>query len=840
MLLSACFLVVLAVCTGPEVASYKAVLVKKDLAVLGGGFKRTDHIIKYLESQARTMDRAWGTLKTIDGLVSEHGETIKSMRGGMGLMEPQLSMLAGTLGNLNRSVSQERENLDHVEEYMDDELRTSEERIQSHATAFEESTAQIDQEIEANKQTYTESLSQEAYRQGQVRQAFRQELQDYERARERKRTEIQGLKQTVNSQVAAVRAKDQALDNRVAALQSRVQSMTEDVADLAVQLSEQRLQLEAHEATLTGEEGQLTNVRNSFETHVQQFGQIQQLLATVQGTVMELQTRKGQIQIQASNINTQLQDQQSRFNDNEQQRQSLGQQIADLSDNHEQQSNAKSLGLDDVEATLDTLAADTGIADSVTEMEATVQSLHASIMTGLTAKVEQNQHLQESIQQQQVSQQQSIQTEDAALQAFSQTLDTFDEQIESFGDAYQEQVSTEDVRMQSMETQMSSAESSRSDIVSALQDIVAGLSANVEGAEQQFDQYPSPSAISENVANVEQSIQDVEDTQTALTALQQQFADSTTAFDARFDEMETARDGKEVSLQQTLPDLLAVTQSVNGASAVSDNVASLSTRVAANTEGISALSSSVQRVDTNYRVPLQTQQTTLQQRTDAISELQDQTQESVTGGGIQVLTNQLSAMGTSVDNLKATALAIGTSSESTLETVQADFDTVTTQLSNHENAMEVVESSQTGTSGLTDSVNTLGQNVAGVRSTTTTLTRSIYDIEQELRQPSSSVTDYETGSLVLNERWSTSWFSRSINPYRGEQSRNIRFSRSFQTTPVIYATITKWDINKDNVNRLKVETSSETRSGFKLKFGPWSDTQLYSGKVEWIAIGRKA
>ncbi|CAH1247656.1 Hypp7974 [Branchiostoma lanceolatum] len=827
---STCFLLLLIVCIGSEIDyAYR-------LQNLQGSFRKLALFFKGLEREGETFAEAFGKLKVIDEELSTQHRKTKTIREELDVLEPRLVTMAETFDYFNNSVGQKHESLNSRDEYWDGNFNEREEEIESFSVIMDEYLADIGYGNEEQRQSITESVNQEADRQGQVRYVFRQDLQDYERAREEKRTEMQGLMQTVNSQIAAVRLKDQRLDERTIALQTKVQLLIQEVAGLGTQLSEQRSQLETHEATLSGEDEQLTNVRNSFETHVQRHDQIRQLLETLQATVMVLRNNKTQIQNQTANINTQIQDQQSRFNNSDQQKKSLKQQTSDLSGKHEQQSNAKSLRLDGIEARLDTLAADTGIADSVTQMESTMQNLHAN-MTGLTSRVDQNQNLQKSIQQQQVSQQQSIQTEDAALQAFNQTLGTFDEQIETSNATYQQQVSTEEERLQTAETQVTSAvDSIDSETIITLQNLVDGLSTDVDVAGQQFDQYPSPSAMLDDFASVDQSIQWVEDTQTSLTTLEQQLSDSMSASEEKFDELETSLLTAEESLQQAQSDLELTAQIYEGAFDLSGNIAGLGTRVTANTQESSAFSSSVQEVDTNYRQAVQTQQAAIQEKIDAIPD--EQVQQAMTAAfeaDMQEFDNKLDNMETSVDDLEAHAVAIGTSSESTYEMIESDLDTVTTQLSNHQSAINALQRSQQD-DGLAESVNTLEQNVAEISSTTDSLSGSINGLLETIQQPGSSFDHYEWGTWHLPEI--RNFWSQSQS-YGSKEDRYVNFDIPFQRTPVIFVTISKIDMDDDHRNSFEVSVTYATRTYFRMSYGPGYGSAFYAGTVEWIALGTR-
>ncbi|XP_078664752.1 uncharacterized protein LOC144907498 [Branchiostoma floridae x Branchiostoma belcheri] len=834
MLASACFLVLLVICTGPQDAASKAPkgsVDRKAFVNLAGTLKKLDTVVGGLERQHATYQQAWSKLKAMEAGVTTQEHTMKRIRNSLGTLRPQVVTLGASIDNLNVSLTREKESLDRLDEEVNDGLRETKEDLGTDARNVEEQLGEINQGIDDQKRRFPQLLRQEAERQSEVRDDFRHQLGGYQDARQETQTEIEGLIETVNSLVADLRSKDEALDGRVAALQTRVRAMTQDVAGLGEQLSGLRLQLETQETTLSVEGENLVTAGNTLENQVQQFGQIQDLLETIQATVEALNVRKRQLQDQTANINTEIQDQQSRLDNHDQQQHSIVQQVEDLGDNYEQQSNAKDLRLGDVEAALDALSADTEVADLVTDVESTVQDLQAN-MTRVNSKVEQNENLNRDITQPLLRQGAPLEGANNALQEHMQALEAFDEHIQSYGTSYQEQMSTEEARIETIETQVNTFDSGLSALLDALQNTVDGLTTNVEGAEEQFSQYTSPSAILEGLAAVEQSIEDVESTQTVLAAVQQQLAGSRSATNERFGEMETAIQSKQEAMQQAQSDLQAAAQSLETAAVVSDSIAGINARVTANTQGCSALSSSVQQVDSQA---IETQQAALLQQLTAIPE--EEVQQGLTaaqGQGLQQMTLKLNNMRSSVESLRAAAMAIATSSNSTVESLQDDFDTLSTDLSDHQNAIAALQSDEND--GLADTVRALQQTVSGLTGSLNSHTSSLSSIERIIQRSTSAFDYSEKGSYVLPLRRN---FWGTTQPYGSPQTRNVNFNRRFRTNPVVFAGITKIDLGSNRNNRLKLIVDRITPSGFRLTFGSWGDTINYQCTAHWIALGKK-
>jgi len=154
-------------------------------------------------------------------MISTQDETLKSARREIGRLDPQMIVMTEDFDNLNSNVTQEFGNLHSVSEHIDEELGTIEADTQTYAVTFEQSMADINQAIEDQKRSIPVLMLQEADRQAQVRDDFRREIAEYESAREQETASRQELMQTVNSTIAALRARDQASHDRAASLQIR-------------------------------------------------------------------------------------------------------------------------------------------------------------------------------------------------------------------------------------------------------------------------------------------------------------------------------------------------------------------------------------------------------------------------------------------------------------------------------------------------------------------------------------------------------------------------------------------------------------------------------------------
>ncbi|XP_078585734.1 uncharacterized protein LOC144867559 [Branchiostoma floridae x Branchiostoma japonicum] len=825
MLSSACFLVFLFVWTGPRVA--RGVDHKTWIENLQGSYFKLYGVFQGLEKQNKDMMALFGKVKIVDERLTEEHHTAKEIRGSFQTLRPQLNTLGNAFDNLNRSISREKEKINQVDVNSNGGFKEHEDEIESFSGILEKYIADVDQRIKVQKQTCSEELRQEAERQAEATHAFRQQLWDYEDAREQKTKMIKELMQTVNSTIAALRARDQASHDRAASLQVRVQQLIQEVQGIFIRSREQGSRLDTANASSSGDRQHVTNFRTSFNTHLQQFNNIQQMLATIQASVAELQTRKGQVQGYTSHLNEHIQNRQSRLDDDDQQRATLLQQIRDLRNDHGQDNNAIGLDLNDIEATLDTLEADAEADDSLTQVESTIRNIQANI-TALNSKIDQNQNHQEMIQQQQSNQQQSIETEGGAIQEHTQAQETFDEQLESYNTIYQERVSTEEERLQTMETQVGDS----TEILTTLQGIVDVLSTNVEGAEQQFAQYSSPAAISEGFASLEQSIQDVEDTQATFTSVEQQLTDSMSETDGRFEGLESDILDQEVSMEQAQANLQLAAQAQGGDFDVSSTIASLSTLVTTNTQQSDELSLSTQEVLRDRQL-VQAQQQTLEEQIDAIPV--DQAQQNVAAvfeDDIRELDLKLDNMEASVDQLEETANALASSSESTFEMLEGNLDTITTQLSNQQGAINALLLRQED--GLENTVTTLQQNVDEITSSTNGLFTSVADLEQALQ--GSSVDHFESGTWELPEQRN---FWGQSQTYDSKQTNTINFSSHFRRRPVVYVSISKWDMGSGYTNSFSVRVYNVEPSGFSMTYGRDSDGQFYAGTVEWIALGNR-
>lgn len=92
--------------------------------------------------------------------------------------------------------------------------------------------------------------------------------------------------------------------------------------------------------------------------------------------------------------------------------------------------------------------------------------------------------------------------------------------------------------------------------------------------------------------------------------------------------------------------------------------------------------------------------------------------------------------------------------------------------------------------------------------------------------------------FVIDEgSWSTSNV-RSWQQPQEKTSGRVNFSQKFNQVPKVTVSLRSLDTNKDYNTRVKVYTSDIDKTGFTIHADSWSNTQLYSAGVSWVAIGQ--
>lgn len=65
----------------------------------------------------------------------------------------------------------------------------------------------------------------------------------------------------------------------------------------------------------------------------------------------------------------------------------------------------------------------------------------------------------------------------------------------------------------------------------------------------------------------------------------------------------------------------------------------------------------------------------------------------------------------------------------------------------------------------------------------------------------------------------------------------IAFDEEFEEPPTVHISMNMWDTDVASNQRLDVQASDITTSGFEIEFRTWGDTRIARVRVGWLAIG---
>ncbi|CAH0055465.1 unnamed protein product [Clonostachys solani] len=86
-----------------------------------------------------------------------------------------------------------------------------------------------------------------------------------------------------------------------------------------------------------------------------------------------------------------------------------------------------------------------------------------------------------------------------------------------------------------------------------------------------------------------------------------------------------------------------------------------------------------------------------------------------------------------------------------------------------------------------------------------------------------------------------SWHTNDVRSWQKPEEKTsgrVNFSQKFSQVPKVTVSLRSVDTNKDYNTRVKVYTSDIDKTGFTIHADSWSNTQLYSAGVSWVAIGQ--
>lgn len=70
-----------------------------------------------------------------------------------------------------------------------------------------------------------------------------------------------------------------------------------------------------------------------------------------------------------------------------------------------------------------------------------------------------------------------------------------------------------------------------------------------------------------------------------------------------------------------------------------------------------------------------------------------------------------------------------------------------------------------------------------------------------------------------------------------QRRKTIVFSEPYRETPVVHASLSLWDVDKDTNVRADVQAQNISATGFELVFRTWGDTKVARVRLAWMAIG---
>lgn len=67
--------------------------------------------------------------------------------------------------------------------------------------------------------------------------------------------------------------------------------------------------------------------------------------------------------------------------------------------------------------------------------------------------------------------------------------------------------------------------------------------------------------------------------------------------------------------------------------------------------------------------------------------------------------------------------------------------------------------------------------------------------------------------------------------------RHIDFDEPFDKVPLVHVSITMWDTDSGPNQRMDIQATKVTPTGFDVEFRTWGDSRVARVRVGWMAIG---
>src|SRR5207244_3609960 len=90
---------------------------------------------------------------------------------------------------------------------------------------------------------------------------------------------------------------------------------------------------------------------------------------------------------------------------------------------------------------------------------------------------------------------------------------------------------------------------------------------------------------------------------------------------------------------------------------------------------------------------------------------------------------------------------------------------------------------------------------------------------------------------TLTEGWNLS----EVPAKASDEARVFRFAvyfdAAFDGTPIVHLSLTGFDLDQRDGNRLSLRATEITTSGFVAEIATWRETRVYSVEFSWLSIG---
>ncbi|MEM9524525.1 MAG: H-type lectin domain-containing protein [Pseudomonadota bacterium] len=108
-----------------------------------------------------------------------------------------------------------------------------------------------------------------------------------------------------------------------------------------------------------------------------------------------------------------------------------------------------------------------------------------------------------------------------------------------------------------------------------------------------------------------------------------------------------------------------------------------------------------------------------------------------------------------------------------------------------------------------------------------------------MRRLNSHLVGIDQGQIVLFEDFETDGPMWAGTGPRERRSR-ITFSETYRNAPVVYASLSMWDMDQKHNMRADIAAENIDETGFELVFRTWGDTRVARVRAGWLAIGELA